>query len=71
MLDTVYIFVFPLILMTLALVFNDTLFAFFGGVAGIFAGLYFVTDTFWAGMIFLGLGLYFTIAAIYFEAGGK
>lgn len=56
----------PIILMVVALAFDSTVFAFLGGVAATFVGLS-ILDTMWAAMIFIGLGMYFILTAVFAE----
>ncbi|MBA7687938.1 hypothetical protein ES703_96412 [subsurface metagenome] len=66
MLDQMFLMILPIILMTLGLAFDNTVFAFFGGVAAIFVGLS-LLDTMWVAMIYIGLGIYFILVAIFAE----
>lgn len=69
MLDQIFLLVLPFILMVAALALDSTIFAFFGGMASIFVGLS-LMDTLWAALIFIGLGLYFILAAVFAEEEG-
>lgn len=69
-LTTILVFVLPLVLIALALVFDSIVLAVLGGIASIFAGLYFITledSIVWIGMIFIGLGIYFMLSAFFSE----
>lgn len=68
MLDQIFILALPIILMVMALAMDSTIFAFLGGIAATFVGLS-LLDTLWAGMIFLGLGIYFMLIAVFAEWG--
>jgi len=62
MLNQTFLAILPFILITLALTFDSTVFAFFGGMSAIFAGI-FLLDTLWLAMIFMGIGTYFILIA--------
>lgn len=62
-LDPILMFLFPLILIAIALIFDSLVFSFFGGISAIFVGLEFMSGTLWVGMIFLGLGVIFMLIA--------
>lgn len=66
MLDQVFLFALPFILMATALAMDSTIFAFFGGIAATFVGLS-ILDTLWAAMIFIGLGIYFMLISVFAE----
>ena len=68
MLDQMFLMALPFILMVTALALDNTVFAFFGGITATFVGLS-LLDTLWAAMIFLGLGIYFMLIAIFAEWG--
>ncbi len=63
MLDQMFLFALPIILMVIALAMDSTIFAFFGGIAATFVGLS-ILDTLWVAMIFLGLGIYFMLISV-------
>lgn len=63
-LDPILIFLFPFILIAIAMIFDSLVFSFFGGIAAIFVGIEFM-DTIWIGMILLGLGIYFMLIAVF------
>jgi len=54
-------------LVDMALVFNNTVMGFFGGVASIFTGIYFISDIYWLAMVFFGIGIYFILASVWLE----
>jgi len=58
--------VLPIILMVVALAFDSTIFAFFAGVAATFVGIS-LLDIMWAAMIYIGLGIYFVLTAVFVE----
>lgn len=66
MLDQAFLMALPLILMVAALALDNTVFAFFGGVASTFVGLS-LLSTMWAALIFIGLGMYFMLIAVFAE----
>ena len=66
MLDQMFLMALPFILMVTALALDSTVFAFFGGVAATFVGLS-LLDTMWAALIFIGLGMYFMLIAVFAE----
>lgn len=66
MLDQMFLFALPIILMVIALAMDSTIFAFFGGIAATFVGLS-ILDTLWAAMIFIGLGIYFMLISVLAE----
>lgn len=66
MIDKIFLLVFPLILIAIALAFDSLVFAFFGGLSAVFVGLSHL-DTLWIGMIYLGLGMYFMLTAVFAE----
>lgn len=66
MLEQAFILMLPIILMVVALAFDSTVFAFFGGVAATFVGLS-LLDTLWAALIFIGLGIYFILISVFAE----
>lgn len=66
MLDQIFLFALPIILMVIALAMDSTIFAFFGGIAATFVGLS-ILDTLWAAMIFIGLGIYFMLISVLAE----
>lgn len=67
MLDQMFLMALPIILMVVALAMDSTVFAFLGGVSATFVGLSLLDSTLWAAMIFIGLGVYFIIAAVFVE----
>lgn len=67
MLDQMFLMALPFILMVVALVFDNTVFAFFGGVSATFVGLSLLDSTLWAAMVFIGLGMYFILSAVFVE----
>lgn len=67
MLDQVFLYALPIILMVIALALDSTVFAFFGGISAIFIGLS-LLGTIWAAMIFIGLGMYFILMAVFIES---
>lgn len=66
MLNQTFLTVLPFILIAIAFAFDNTVFAFFGGLSAIFAGLY-LLNTLWLAVIFLGLGIYFILIAVFVE----
>lgn len=69
MLDQVFILALPIVLMIIALASDSIIFASFGGISAIFVG-FTLLDTLWAAMIFLGLGIYFMLIAVFVEWEG-
>jgi len=63
MLNQTFLAVLPFILIAIALAFDNIVFAFFGGLSAIFAGL-FLLNTLWLALIFLGIGMYFILIAV-------
>ena len=68
MLNQTFLSVFPFILIAIALAFDNVVFAFFGGLSAIFAGL-FLLNTLWLAVIFLGIGIYFILIAFLSDWG--
>lgn len=66
MIEQTFIMTMPFIFMVIAMAFNNTVFAFFGGLWAIFAGLT-ILDTPWVAFIYIGLGIYFILAGMFFE----
>ncbi len=67
MLDQMFLMALPFVLMVIALAFDSTVFAFFGGVSSTFVGLSLLNSTLWAAMVFIGLGMYFILSAVFVE----
>ncbi len=67
MLDQTFLMVLPIILIVIALAFDSTVFAFLGGVAATFVGLSLLDTTMWVAMIYIGLGMYFILIAVFTE----
>lgn len=68
-LDPVLLFLFPIILIVIALVFDSLIFSFCGGVVAVFVGIEFM-ETIWIGVIFVGLGVYFMLISVFAEEDG-
>ncbi|NVM22257.1 MAG: DUF2341 domain-containing protein [Desulfobacterales bacterium] len=63
---SIAMFLFPIVLMGIALAFDNPVFASFAGVVFILSGLFFI-DTIWLAMIFAGIGVYLLITAFMSE----
>lgn len=59
-------FIFPIVLMAIALAFDNPVFASFAGIVFIFSGLFFI-DIIWLAMIFIGIGIYLLLTAYFAE----
>lgn len=66
-LDPVLMFLFPLILIAIAMIFDSLVFSFLGGISATFVGIEFMSPTIWVGMIFVGLGVYFMLISVFAE----
>ncbi len=59
-------FIFPIVLMGIAFAFDNVVFASFAGAVFILSGLFFV-DIIWLTLIFIGIGIYLLITAVFSE----
>ncbi len=67
-LDPMFLMFLSIVLMAIALTLDSTTFAFFGGISATFVGLSNL-GTMWVAMVFIGLGIYFVLAAVFIEWG--